>query len=133
MKTKKLKTLKKELWKLVSEYVRRSHANENGYVACYTCGAIHLWTEVDAGHAIGGHSNSVMFDLSIIRPQCKKCNMPPGCGEYYIFGTKLNKENGIGWYEQKKIDSHKTIKFTRSQLEDMIDDFKQKIAELEYV
>jgi len=57
----KLSTKKNKLWKLVSEYVRRRHADENGYTACYTCGTIKHWKEMDAGHAIPGRKNYVFL------------------------------------------------------------------------
>ena len=130
MKAEKLSTLKAKLWRLTSEYVRRSYANKEGYVSCYTCGFTYYWNEVDAGHGIGGRSNAVLFDLEIIRPQCKKCNMPPNCGMYYEFGKRLNQENGEGWYEEKKIKSTQPVKFTKSAIKDMIEEMKQKIAGL---
>ena len=127
MKKKSLKKLKTKLWELVSLFVRTKDAGWAGYVPCYTCGEVKHYTKLDAGHAIGGRNNAVLFDIEIIRPQCKKCNMPPNRGMYYEFGTRLNEENGEGWYEQKKIDANKTVKFTRVDLEDMIKEFELKL------
>jgi len=126
-----LPKLKVKLWKLVSEYVRRKDADNCGTVRCYTCGEPKFWKEVDAGHAIGGRNNAVLFDEEIIRPQCKPCNMPPNCGMYYEFGIKLNQENGDGWYEAKKIASKQVVKFTRSDLEEMIEVKKAQLLTIE--
>jgi hypothetical protein len=71
-----LKSLKNKAWKLCSEYVRRKDADAGGFCGCYTCGApIHWKLEAQAGHAIGGRTNSVLLDVDIIRPQCVACNV----------------------------------------------------------
>ena len=126
----KLKTLKRKLWNIISRYVRIKASNDFGYVTCYTCSKPFQWDDVDAGHGISGRSNSVLFDLELIRPQCRYCNRMKH-GEEYIFGTRLNEENGVGWYEQKKIDSRKPLKYYRTDLEEMIDEYKQLLKEVE--
>lgn len=125
-KLPKIKTLKKKLWDLVSIYVRRSTGD---MATCYTCGKVKHWQEIDAGHAIGGRGNMVLFDLEIIRPQCKYCNGPQK-GMYYEFGTKLNLENGDGWYEKKKRESKGIKKLDRAFYNDMIDEMKIKLEAL---
>jgi len=131
MKKKKpsIKTLKAKLWKLTSEYVRRRHADDAGFVSCYTCGKVKPWREVDAGHAIPGRHNLVLFDTSIIRAQCKHCNGAKS-GMQYEFGKRLNEENGEGWFEKKLAESHGTKKFYESDYLEMIEEMKEKLDEL---
>jgi len=129
MPKSKTKRLKDKLWKLVSEYVRRRHADSNGYVQCYTCGVTKHWKEGDAGHAIGGRKNGVLFDLDILRFQCKRCN-GPGSGEQYIFGKKLNQEYGEGWFEKKRIEAKKPKEIYDSDYEDMIESIEKMLEEL---
>lgn len=124
-----LKKAKKALWKLVSEYVRRRHADSHtGMVNCYTCGTPKHWTEGDAGHAIPGRKNMVLFDLEILRFQCKGCNRNQG--EQYIFGKKLNEEHGEGWFERKLIEAKQPKKYYVFELEDMAKDLKKKLEAL---
>jgi len=134
MKTRRKKsnkTKKKEkLWKLVSELVRRRDADPHtGMVQCYTCGEFKHWKEGDAGHAIPGRKNMVLFDLDILRFQCKSCNGPKA-GQQYIFGKKLNEENGEGWFEEKQRQAWKPKKITESDLEDMIESLEKMLEEL---
>ena len=124
-----LKRLKDKLWKLTSEYVRRKDADHNGYVPCYTCGVVKRYTEGDAGHAIPGRHNKVLFDLSILEFQCKFCNGPKS-GMQYVFGKKLNERNGEGWFEQKMIESHEIVKFTKSDYEDRIEAIEGMLEKL---
>ena len=79
---------------------------------------------------MGGRHNAVLFDASICRPQCVRCNVFLR-GNYPIFTARLIRENGLSWFEQKLSDARQVVKYTRSDLEDLIEDFKKKIAELE--
>ncbi len=120
-----LRKAKEKLWKLVSIYVRTKDADDNGYVACYTCGNIDHWKGMQAGHGIGGRKNAVLYDLEVLRPQCPGCNMMGRNGEQYIFGRKLNEENGEGWFEQRLIDAKKPKKFTIPDIEDMTEAIRE--------
>ena len=128
-KTKGLRSLKAKAWKLFSEYVRRKHADANGYASCYTSGVRAPWKELQCGHAIGGRHNAVLFDDEICRPQSVAENIYKR-GNYPVFTTKLIKENGMEWWERKLEESKRTVKYTRADLEAMIDDYKAKIARL---
>jgi hypothetical protein len=129
-KKQSLRSLKNKAWKLCSEYVRRSNADAGGFCGCYTCGApIHWKLEAQAGHAIGGRHNAVLLDVEIIRPQCVSCNVFRR-GNYPIFAAKLIRENGIEWFEQKLIKAREVVKYTRSDLEELIEKYKAKLAEL---
>ncbi len=124
------KKAKDKLWTLVSIFVRTRHTDPHtGLVPCYTCGVVKHWKEGDAGHAIPGRHNKVLFDLDLLRFQCKSCNGPKS-GNQYIFGKKLNEENGDGWFEQKQIDSHGTVKWYLSDYQEMTEAIESMIAEL---
>jgi hypothetical protein len=47
-----------------------------------------------------------------------------------VFTTKLIKEKGMEWWEQKLNGSHQVRKYTTSELEEMIGKYKQKLSEL---
>ena len=125
-----LRKAKEKLWKLTSIYVRTKDADENGYVKCYTCGEVKHWKEMQAGHGIAGRKNAVLFDLEILRPQDAKCNMMGRNGEQYIFGRKLNEENGEGWFERKLIESRQAKKYTIAEIEDMIEAIEGMIEDI---
>jgi len=119
-----MKKLKKKLWKELSLYVRRKEADSSGYNYCYTCGKILHYKELQAGHAIAGRNNAVLFDEEIIRPQCRYCNCIRH-GEQYIFAKKLDKENGEGFFERKFSGSRDAVKFTKAQLEELLSKYKE--------
>ncbi len=103
---------------------------ETHTITCYTCEREMSFRNAQAGHAIGGRTNSVLFDEDIVRPQCYRCNVALG-GNYPIFVTKLIEENGLKWWENKLRNSNKTKRFTVNELEKMIEEYTKKIKELE--
>ena len=124
-----IKGLKNKAWKLFSEYVRRKHADEGGTASCYTCGQLAYWKDLQCGHAIPGRHGAVLFDEEICRPQCPRDNVFLG-GRYEIFTTRLIKENGMAWWEAKLDGAKRVVKYTRSDLEALIESYKQKLREL---
>jgi hypothetical protein len=126
---KSLRTLKQKAWSLLSEYIRRSAADEGGTNACYTCGKLMFWRDSQAGHAIGGRTNAVLMDASIIRVQCVFCNVFQR-GNYPVFTTNLIKENGMDWWEEKLANARKVVKHTRADLEQMISEYQEKLRTL---
>lgn len=122
-----LKSLRNRLWLLVSEYVRRSKADENGIVLCYTCGRPHYWTDLDCGHYI--HKNCLDYTLDNLRPQCVYCNRRLN-GNRGIFAEKLIREIGLEEVEAMRQYSGQEKKFTIIELDTLIVEFKEKLKEL---
>jgi hypothetical protein len=85
IKHKNIKTLKKKLWKIFSEYVRKK---ENG--VCFTCGVRKDYKEMNAGHYI--HKDCLDFDERNVHCQCPRCNL-------YLSGN-------LGVYAEKMIDKY---------------------------
>ena len=155
-KTRKAPTvakLKKQAWKLLSELVRRSAADQDGGCNCYTCGAWHKWNSglrgMHAGHALGGRAGAVLLDQELIRPQCAMCNCKPPYGrggETHIFNAKLIRERAslvasegfptvsaalaLDWWEAKLSASRQVRKWNRSELEAKIEDYKARLSRL---
>jgi hypothetical protein len=124
MKSLYKKTLKKKLWKLVSEYVRRNGADENGYNECYTCGAKKHWKELDCGHYI--HRDALDYEINNLRPQCTHCNRFAH-GHLDVYSEKLAKEIGYEEIELMRQRSKQVKKWTIQELEDLIQTYKDTL------
>ena len=130
-KTEKLTTLKARLWRLVSLYVRKKNMDSSGYVKCVTCGQLKPFTEIHAGHFLPKKKGSaVYFELKNIHPQCASCNVwkRGNLHAYYDFMLET--------YGQETIDHLKSLarlplKITGAEYQEMIEDFKQKLSQLE--
>ena len=123
-----LPALKRKAWKLLSLLVRKS-AGPEGTALCYTCGAEHKISELQAGHAIPGRTGSTLLDEEIIRPQCQLCNIWKR-GQYHIFATKLIQENGMEWWERKLLGTYQVKKWNRAELEEKIASYKARLEAL---
>ena len=128
-KQKSTSRLRKIAWNLLSKIVRLSYSN-NGYATCYTCGGGSDLSQMQAGHAIGGRHNAVLFDESILRVQCVRCNVFLR-GNYPVFAAKLVRENGIDWWEKKLEESNKIKIYTRGDLETLIESYRERLDALE--
>jgi hypothetical protein len=69
--TETVKSLKKEVWDIFSEYRRRKYSNQYGICKCVTCGTIGHYKTMDAGHFI--HGTSFLIE-EMVHVQCKQCN-----------------------------------------------------------
>ena len=66
---RKEKVSKQMVWDYFSIYIRLRYANKKGVAKCYTCGKVLAIKALQAGHAIMGRSNAVLFDEEIVKPQ----------------------------------------------------------------
>lgn len=120
-----LNRLKKIAWKVFSEWIRRRHANAEGYQSCITCGKWDHWKNMQASHFIPGRRNSILFLEENCHASCVQCNIwrHGALEEYYPF--MLSK------YGQETIDRIKRLKNeifkpTREYYEDLIEKYKQE-------
>jgi len=130
MKRPSLKSLKAKTWKLFSEWVRRKDADAGGTEYCYTCRRPFFWKSLQAGHAIGGRHNAVLFDEEIVRPQCVECNVFKR-GNYPVFTARLIRENSLEWFEAKLAGARVVKKLGRAEYEELIDKYKKKLQLLD--
>ena len=138
MKKRTITKLKKDLWGLVSQFVRLSYANEEGYVQCYTCPAVKFWVAkpkegipgMQAGHCFtqGGHKATV-FDLDNIRPQCFQCNIN-NSGEGAVFRGNLERENGKEWMDDLERRAKQSYRGDPFWLEEQIEIYKEKVKQI---
>ena len=122
-KLRKLSAIHKELWKLMSEYVRKRDES-NG---CITCDKRLNWAEMQAGHFV--HVNSLDYNLKNINSQCAGCNCYKH-GDLGQYAINIDKKWGAGTAEELLSLKHKIHKFTREELECIKSALKIKISEL---
>lgn len=118
-----LKALHKKAWLLQSEYIRRS---ERGF--CYTCGNLRNWKQQQAGHYI--HKDCLDFDLMNIHCQCVRCNKWLS-GNTGVYAERLIAEYGEATIAELRVRSEQIKKFTITELQEIIANYKQKLKEFE--
>jgi len=122
--------LKKKAWSLFSKYLRMKYADADGYCACYTCGTVKHYKELQAGHLLTGRGNAILFEWNCVRPQCYVCNIIRN-GNHEEYVPKFMAECGEEEFYRLKRLKKTVVKFSISELEDKIAELKAKIKGLE--
>lgn len=123
--------LKKKLWEVFSQYIRRRNADSAGMVFCFTCGSPHHWKDLDAGHYVAKSLGlSVYFEEKNVHPQCTGCNRFRH-GNLTQYALKLKETYGDSILEE--LDAIRKIgrKISRSGYEEMIERYKMKVLQIE--
>lgn len=127
MKRKKLPPLprlKRKLWKLFSEHIRKRNADENGQVKCFTCPKTGHWKEFQAGHYIPQSiSLALVFDERNVQVQCGGCNLFRS-GNPTVYAIELRKIYGEGILEELQSLRKENFRYTRSDYESLIEKYK---------
>ncbi len=126
----KRSTIKKRLWKIISEYIRRKYSDDNGYCKCVTCETVKHYKQMQAGHFVPqAKGDGTRYIEENIHPQCYRCNINLGG-----FGAQYSQYMR-DMYGQEKIDellalSNLAIKITTPELLDLEQEYKQKLEVL---
>lgn len=125
MRTKQTRSkIVKKLDAVFSEYIRRRYA-KNDIAECVTCGKQDHWKRLQAGHFMSRKHYSTRWDEDNVQVQCSGCNVFR-YGEQYKFSLYLGQELA----DELHAKSNKTVKIDTYELQEMIEKYQQKIAEL---
>ena len=133
MKKKCLTYYKKRAWKMFSTYIRtRDSLKTTGSTdkcVCITCNKRKEFRRIQAGHAIGGRNNSILFDEELVNGQCDGCN-GFGNGKYAEYSLWFIENYGLKKWEDKVKLSKQLVKYTKQDYKDKYEEFKNKLEEL---
>ena len=127
MKVKR-STLVKNLDSVFSQYIRRKDAI-NDIAKCVTCGKKDHWSKLQNGHWASRRHYSTRWDERNCNVQCSACNVFRA-GEIYLYTKYLCSKYGDNFPEELYQLSQKTVKFTDTDLQDMINYYKEKLNTL---
>lgn len=88
------------------------------------------WKEAHAGHFVGGRTNSVLFDERVVRPQCPRCNIFLS-GNYSAYTLRMLDEHGREHVDGLLSLRSKTLKFTRGDIVEKINEYKHRLAQFD--
>jgi Bacteriophage Lambda NinG protein len=132
---KRKRNVKEEL-RTIQDYIKIAQQVVNKYIrlrdkdsSCFTCDS-KLGAKYDAGHffSAGGHW-SVRFDERNIHAQCVNCNQHKH-GNLIEYQKRLVSKLGYDEYALLEAESKKTRNYTKEELKEIIDTYKNKIKEL---
>jgi len=112
-----------------STYIRLRDSDENGMVACVTCGDKHHWGDVDCGHFVKRGNASVRWDLQNSHGQCRLCNSTHD-GKEELHAIAIDEMYGEGTADRLRKKGTEDEKFTIPELESMCAELKKEVREL---
>lgn len=125
-----LSALERKLDTIFSEYIRRKEADAGGTVRCVTCPRVMFWREAHAGHFIKRQHRAVRWDERNVAPQCPADNVfKGGCQDE--FAAHIIRRYGPEVFDELMSKKHEVCKHTRSDLEALIESYREKLKELE--
>ena len=128
-KPKTAAKLKKDLDAIFSKYIRLKYSDENGNVACYTCGKVMHWKQIQNGHFISRQYLATRWHEDNCRPQCVGDNIF-GNGKPLDFEERLKEELGSQYVEDMKMLRHKSLKLDRHWYAEQIAIYQAKFDSL---
>ncbi len=128
MKKKTVAQLKKILWKLFSEWVRRKDTDSNGIATCFTCDRKNPWKMMHAGHYVRASAGlSTYFEEKNVQVQCYACNIWRD-GNSDEYALRLQKKYGENILNELNIMKHRIVK--DFPFEAKIQEYTKKLEEL---
>lgn len=120
--------LKRALDKVFSEYIRR-RGSENGLAQCITCNAVLDWKRIQCGHFVSRVHLATRWDQRNAAPQCMACNVWRR-GAMADYSLWITKQYGPGIIQELVDKKRSPVKYTRSDLQEMIQTYKTALANI---
>lgn len=112
-----LKFLRNKLDDAFSKFIRKRDADENGMGVCITCGK---WAKLQCGHFIKRQHLATRWDERNAHGQCVRCNLWLH-GNESMYAFAMIRDYGLPKIAELIDRKYTTVKFTRSDLENMIE------------
>ena len=129
MRKRSYASLKRQLDKVFSEFIRRRLASAAGIAVCVTCGSRKNWKEMQCGHFIPRHYLAGRWHILNCAVQCPSCNVW-GRGRYPEFAAWGVNTYGQSWLTDMVALKRQPVKLKSHDLENMIEDFEKKLADM---
>ena len=134
MKKESVRKLKRKCWVVFSIYTRKKDCLRTTgsleYGECITCNETLEFKKLQAGHFIAGRHNANLFSERGVHAQCRRCNILEN-GRPLEYRRQIIKLYGEGADLELEEEAKQLKKFTSDELEGMIEEYKNKILELE--
>ncbi|MDR1251705.1 MAG: recombination protein NinG [Treponema sp.] len=120
-------------WRNFSKMIRIRDAIETTgtttHVRCITCGKTYPIEKTDAGHALPGRTNAILFDEELCFAQCRICNRNNG-GEQMAYKMVLTARHGPDWWELKESHKRECVHYTDLDYEQLSRLFREQTKKM---
>ena len=134
---------KDRAWKAFSDWVRLrdclATTGTREYGICITCSergdsSWKPYKDLQAGHAVGGRGNAVLFHEQLVNAQCGYCNRKPPMGlggDYGNYAIALIKRYGLEQVEEwQKLRHDTSVKYSTADLLEIEQKYKERLLRL---
>ncbi len=126
-KPKTLAKLSEDAATALQLLVRLKASDDNGYCSCVTCGVTrHYKDNMQGGHFIGRKWTATRLMEENVNSQCSECNMYKR-GNIIPYTLYMIDTYGREFVEELEILKHKTVKWNRAELMDLIADLRERV------
>ena len=123
-------SLKKRLDAVFSRWTRLRFRNQAGGIPCCSCGNVLPLESMQAGHFQKRHYLATRWHPENVAPQCVSCNVFKG-GNYASYAAWGVNRYGMDWPARMVALSRTETKLTRADLQQMIDDYTERVSKLD--
>lgn len=123
-KLRKISALKKQAWRVFSEWIRRREADKDGYLSCITCGTKVHWKDSNASHFLHGHSKPTFFEPRNVHGSCIRCNLYLS-GNLIEYTRFMIDRYGLAVVDELRALSKQIYKPSRQDLEAIIEKYSK--------
>jgi hypothetical protein len=129
---KSLAALRDECAVLLQKYVRMKAADHNGYCACWTCGKMEHWKDMQGGHFIERGKTATKLMEENVHPQCRGCNMygMKKASVVLAYRAAMVDYYGEAFVSELESKANEVTKHSREYLDALKLELKNKIKEL---
>jgi len=117
--------LVKKLDAVFSQYIRLKDSVDE-IATCFTCGKKDHWKKLQNGHFQSRKHYATRWDEQNCQVQCAGCNVFR-YGEQFLFAKYLDERFYAGLSDELYIKSKQIVKFTNSEIEEMILKYKKLV------
>src|SRR5205814_6797320 len=114
---------------VMSEFIRRRYADDQGMVSCFSCGRVGHWKAMQCGHFISRVRLATRWDEINCQVQDGVCNVLRR-GNMPEFALALQRKYGPQILQELVDKSHQALKLTRADLLSKIEDYQTKLLTL---
>ena len=121
--------LKRDLDAVFSRWTRLRFADAAGIATCCSCGLRASWRVLQAGHFVSRSYLATRFCPENTATQCVQCNIfkKGNLAAYAAWGVN---RYGPDWPARMVSLSKETVKYSRSDLQMMIEDYESRLRQL---
>lgn len=115
------------MWSIATRYRFAEKIASGWIVKCVTCNRILPFGKAQCGHFQSRRFNATRYSEPNTAPQCFQCNIS-FAGEQYRFASFIDDFYGIGTAQELALEARQSHRFTRDELQAIIDDCLSQIA-----